>query len=64
MTMSDGGKGSTARPFSVSQEEYDNRWDAIFRDAIFRRDGLEDSDKTEKNVDLEISKPTVVQVLE
>jgi hypothetical protein len=28
--MSDGGKGSKARPFSVSQEEYDNRWDAIF----------------------------------
>jgi hypothetical protein len=28
--MSDGGKGSKPRPFSVSQEEYDNRWDAIF----------------------------------
>lgn len=28
------GKGSKARPFSVTQEEYDNRWDAIFgRDA-------------------------------
>ena len=27
---SDGGKGSKPRPFSVSQEEYDNRWDAIF----------------------------------
>jgi hypothetical protein len=28
--MSDGGKGSKARPFSVSQTEYNNRWDAIF----------------------------------
>lgn len=28
--MSDGGKGSAPRPFSVSQEEYNNRWDAIF----------------------------------
>lgn len=28
--MSDGGKGSRPRPLSVSQEEYDRRWDAIF----------------------------------
>jgi hypothetical protein len=28
--MSDGGKGSKARPISVSQHEYDTRWDAIF----------------------------------
>jgi hypothetical protein len=28
--MSDGGKGSAPRPFSVSQEEYDNRFEAIF----------------------------------
>lgn len=28
--MSDGGKGSSPRPFSVSQEEYNNRWDNIF----------------------------------
>jgi len=28
--MSDGGKGSKPRPFSVAQHEYDNRWDAIF----------------------------------
>lgn len=28
--MSDGGKGSTPRPFSISQQEYDTRWDAIF----------------------------------
>jgi hypothetical protein len=28
--MSDGGKGSKARPFSVSQEDYADRFDAIF----------------------------------
>ena len=28
--MSHGGKGSKPRPFSVSQKEYDSRWDAIF----------------------------------
>lgn len=28
--MSDGGKGSAPRPFSVSNEEYAKRWDAIF----------------------------------
>jgi len=28
--MSDGGKGSKPRPFSVAQEQYDERWDLIF----------------------------------
>ena len=28
--MSDGGKGSKPRPFSVSDLEYASRWDAIF----------------------------------
>ena len=28
--MSDGGKGSKPRPYSVSQEEFANNWDAIF----------------------------------
>ena len=28
--MSHGGKGSSPRPFSVSNEEYSKRWDAIF----------------------------------
>jgi hypothetical protein len=30
-------KGSRPRPYSVSQQEYDTRWDAIFS-----RDGQED----------------------
>jgi hypothetical protein len=29
--MGDGGKGSRARPFSVSKDEFDNRWDLIFK---------------------------------
>jgi hypothetical protein len=28
--MSDGGKGSKPRPYSVSDQEYAARWDAIF----------------------------------
>lgn len=28
--MSDGGKGSTPRPFSVDHKTYSNNWDAIF----------------------------------
>ncbi len=28
--MSDGGKGSAPRPKSVSDQEYADRWDAIF----------------------------------
>ena len=28
--MSDDGKGSKPRPYSVSQEEFDNRWETIF----------------------------------
>lgn len=28
--MSHGGKGSSPRPYSVSQDEYDKRWEAIF----------------------------------
>jgi len=42
--MSDGGKGSNPRPFSVSQKEYDERWDAIFG-----RDLKEDNTGTNKN---------------
>lgn len=42
--MSDGGKGSKPRPISVSQQEYDTRWDAIFS-----RDLKEDNTGTSKN---------------
>jgi hypothetical protein len=41
--MSDGGKGSKPRPFSVSQDEWDNRWDVIFG-----RDNLEPDSEMDK----------------
>ena len=42
--MSDGGKGSKPRPLSITQQEYDTRWDAIFG-----RDIPEDNTGTDKN---------------
>ena len=45
--MSDGGKGCKPRPFSVTQEEYDNRWDAIFSRDLKE----EEKDKREKALD-------------
>ena len=45
--MSDGGKGSKPRPFSVSQQEYDNRWDNIFSRDL--KD--EEKEKREKALD-------------
>lgn len=35
MSQSDGGKGSTPRPFSITEQEYAERWNAIFgRDKV------------------------------
>ena len=45
--MSDGGKGSKPRPFSVSQQEYDNRWDNIFSRDLKE----EEKEKREKALD-------------
>ena len=46
--MTDGGKGSKPRPFSVSQEEYDKRWDAIFgRDIEEEQEKKEDKKEDE-----------------
>lgn len=44
-TKNDGGKGSSPRPFSISQDEYEKRWDAIFQ-----RDLKEDNSKQEHEV--------------
>ncbi len=41
-------KGSTQRPFSVSNEEYSNRWDAIFG---------RDNEKENKKKALESDRP-------
>ena len=50
--MSDGGKGSKPRPFSVSQEEYDKRWDAIFqRDLPEEKSDYQDILSTEECVE-------------
>jgi len=43
--MSDGGKGSKPRPFSVPKEEYDNRWDLIFS-----RDKKSEAEKFDEKV--------------
>ena len=42
--MSNGVKGSTPRPISISQAEYNSRWDAIFG-----RNIKEDNTGTSKN---------------
>lgn len=45
-----GGKGSSPRPFSISQEEYATRWDAIFQRDLPKEDE-KTSDKEEKVLD-------------
>ena len=41
--MSHGGKGSKPRPFSVSQAEYDTRWDAIFGRDLKEEKSIDDN---------------------
>lgn len=41
--MSDGGKGSSPRPFSVSNEEYASRWDAIFSRDLKNKESVDSS---------------------
>ena len=43
--MSDGGKGSAPRPKSVSNEEYANRWDAIFQRDIRKIEDQQNEDE-------------------
>ena len=50
----DGGKGSAPRPYSVTQEEYDKRWDAIFGKDIPDEDDLdEDNELDDEDADTE-----------
>lgn len=51
MTKSDGGKGSSPRPYSVTQQEYDARWDLIFS-----RDNDVGRDKGDKKRDASFDK--------
>ena len=47
--MSDGGKGSKPRPFSVAQEQYEARWDLIFgRDRVTGRETPKKEEQQEK----------------
>ena len=49
-----GGKGSAPRPYSVTQEEYDKRWDAIFGKDILDEDDLaEDNELDDEDADTE-----------
>lgn len=51
------GKGSAPRPFSVSQEEYNNRWDIIFsRDKISKEIEADNKKQEEKQLDSNLSK--------
>jgi hypothetical protein len=43
--MNQGGKGDKPRPFSVTQEEYDNRWNMIFQ-----RDNKTEAEKFDEKV--------------
>ena len=47
--MSDGGKGSSPRPFSVANDEYAKRWDAIFGRDLKETSTESESDKVERN---------------
>lgn len=41
--MSDGGKGSRPRPFSVTNEDYARRWDLIFGRDLDKKENNESS---------------------
>ena len=45
MTKWHGGKGSSPRPYSVTQEEYDKRWDAIFGKDMPEEDDLDEDNE-------------------
>lgn len=47
-------KGSRPRPYSVTQQEYDTRWDAIFARDLDNEENNTPPDNTEETIDLEI----------
>jgi hypothetical protein len=55
--MSDGGKGSKPRPISVSDQEYADRWNAIFsRDSETDKPTRNNSETQEvQNTELDLS---------
>lgn len=44
-------KGSRPRPYSVTQKEYDTRWDAIFARDLDTEENKTPSDNTEEKID-------------
>jgi hypothetical protein len=55
--MSDGGKGSKPRPFNITQEEYDNRWDTIFQRDLPKTEEKVEEVKNEKEVKIKATIP-------
>lgn len=47
MKASDGGKGSSPRPYSVSMDEYAARWDAIFGRDLERKSTEEEKEDSD-----------------
>jgi len=53
--MSDGGKGSSPRPFSVSHDEWSTRWDVIFgRDKVSKEIEKEKEEKLKQEQNKEL----------
>jgi hypothetical protein len=50
------GKGSRPRPFSISQQEYDTRWDAIFQRDLKEEKIIEEAPVLENNQSKESEK--------
>ena len=59
MSNREAGKGSKPRPFSVSQDEYAQRWDAIFQ-----RDGLDDKKETSDYQDILSTEDCVLSAID
>jgi hypothetical protein len=60
--MSDGGKGSAPRPKSVSNEEYANRWDAIFQRDMRKIEDQQNEDEEFEAI-LKINRENALQEL-
>ena len=55
--MSDGGKGSSPRPFSVNQEQFASNWDTIFGKKSTFKDLEEEADERARMAELKFAKP-------
>jgi hypothetical protein len=60
--MSDDGKGSAPRPKSVSNEEYANRWDAIFQRDMRKIEDQQNEDEEFEAI-LKINRENALQEL-